>query len=170
MEHPGGILQRSIRRVDAPQEAAMNTNKLSIGDPAPDFVLPSDAGKAVRLSEFRGKRVILYFYPKDDTIGCTTQACGFRDRYPLIEERNAVVLGISPDGAESHRKFKTKYHLPFLLLVDADHAVARSYGVWSGLGMIRSHFVIDENGNLADIQVRVSPTDSVERAVRAVGA
>jgi peroxiredoxin Q/BCP len=170
MKHPGGILQRLFRCGDAYQEAAMNANKLSIGDPAPDFVLPSDSGKAVKLSDYRGKRVILYFYPKDDTTGCTTQACGFRDRYPQIEERNAVVLGVSPDSAESHRKFKTKYNLPFLLLVDADHNVARSYGAWSGLGMIRSHFVIDENGTLADIQVRISPTDSVERAAKTVGA
>jgi peroxiredoxin Q/BCP len=147
----------------------MNTKPLMIGVEAPDFVLPSDTGKAVRLSEFRGKRVILYFYPKDDTIGCTTQACGFRDHYPEILERNAVVLGVSPDSAESHRKFKTKHDLPFVLLVDADHLVARSYGVWSGLGMIRSHFVIDEKGVLEDIQVRISPTDSVDRAVKAIG-
>jgi peroxiredoxin Q/BCP len=147
----------------------MNTKPLSIGDPAPDFVLPSDTGKAVRLSEFRGKRVILYFYPKDDTTGCTAQACGFRDHYPEILEQNAVVLGVSPDNAESHRKFKTKYNLPFVLLVDADHHVAQSYGVWSGLGMIRSHFVIDEKGMLEDAQVRVSPADSVDRAIKSVG-
>jgi len=148
----------------------MSARPLSIGDPAPDFNLPSDAGKNVQLSDYREKRVILYFYPKDDTTGCTTQACGFRDRYPQIEERNAVVLGVSPDDAESHRKFKTKYNLPFVLLVDADHRVAQAYGVWSGLGMIRSHFVIDGKGMLEDIQVRVSPTDSVERAAKAVGA
>jgi peroxiredoxin Q/BCP len=148
----------------------MNAKTLTIGDPAPDFVLPGDDGKALRLSEFRGKRVILYFYPKDDTTGCTTQACGFRDHYPRILERNAVVLGVSPDSAESHRKFKTKHNLPFHLLVDADHSVAKSYGVWSGLGMIRSHFVIDEKGALADIQIRVSPADSVDRAVRSIGA
>ena len=152
----------------------MNAKSLSIGDPAPDFDLPGDTGKNVRLSNFRGKRVILYFYPKDDTAGCTTQACGFRDHYPQIEERNAVVLGVSPDDAESHRKFKTKYNLPFVLLVDADHSVARAYGAWSGdpqkPGMIRSHFVIDEKGVLVDIQRRVSPTDSVERAVKSIGA
>jgi peroxiredoxin Q/BCP len=147
----------------------MNTKSLSIGDPAPDFVLPSDTGKAVRLSEFRGKRVILYFYPKDNTTGCTAQACGFRDHYPQIEEKNAVVLGVSPDDIESHRKFKTKYNLPFLLLADTEHHVAQAYGVWSGLGTIRSHFVIDEKGMLADVQVRVGPEDSVERAVKAIG-
>jgi peroxiredoxin Q/BCP len=147
----------------------MNTKILAMGDPAPDFVLPGDTGKAVRLSEFLGKRVILYFYPKDDTTGCTTQACGFRDHYPEILERNAVVLGVSPDSIESHRKFKTKYNLPFVLLVDADHRVAKAYGVWSGLGMIRSHFVIDEKGMLEEIMVRVSPADSVAGAVQAVG-
>ncbi|MBN1438540.1 MAG: peroxiredoxin [Anaerolineales bacterium] len=148
----------------------MNARKLSIGDPAPDFVLPGDSGRAVRLSEFRGRRVILYFYPKDDTPGCTAQACGFRDQFPRIEEQNAVVLGVSPDGPESHRAFREKHNLPFSLLTDADHRVAESYGAWSGLGIIRSHFVIDEHGNLADIQISVSPSDSVERAAKAVGA
>src|SRR5512142_3525456 len=97
------------------------TVQLKVGDPAPDFALPSDQGTTVRLSDFRGRRVVLYFYPKDDTPGCTTQACGFRDAYPQIEERNAVVIGISPDSAGSHKKFKTKYNLPFILLVDEDH-------------------------------------------------
>jgi peroxiredoxin Q/BCP len=152
----------------------MNPKPIAIGEPAPDFELPSDSGKKVRLSDYRGKRVILYFYPMDDTTGCTTQACGFRDHYPQIEQQNAVVLGVSPDDAESHRKFKTKYNLPFVLLVDADHRVAEAYGVWNSgaqkSGMIRSHFVIDAQGKLEDIQVRVSPTDSVERAVKAIGA
>ena len=146
----------------------MSAQPLLIGADAPDFTLPSDTGKPVGLSEFRGKRVILYFYPKDDTTGCTTQACGFRDHYPEILERNAVVLGVSPDSAESHRRFKTKFDLPFILLVDADHRVAQSYGAWSGSGMVRSHFVIDEKGVLEDIQVHISPADSVDRAVKAV--
>lgn len=144
-----------------------------VGDQAPDFELPSDSGGRSRLSDFRGKRVVLYFYPKDDTSGCTTQACGFRDRYPDIQEKNAVVLGISPDGIASHTKFKTKYNLPFLLLADEDHAVAEAYGVWQEksnygrtyFGIVRSHFVIDEDGKIADAQVKVSPTDSVERAI-----
>src|SRR5512142_2942152 len=101
--------------------------KLSVGDMAPDFELPSDTGKPVRLSDFRGRKVVLYFYPKDDTTGCTAQACGFRDAYPTIEEKNAVVLGVSPDNEQSHQKFKTKYNLPFILLVDADHKVAEAY-------------------------------------------
>jgi peroxiredoxin Q/BCP len=147
------------------------------GDPAPDFELPSDTGEMVRLSDLRGKRVILYFYPKDDTSGCTAQACGFRDAYPQIEEQNAVVLGVSPDDASSHRKFKTKFDLPFTLLVDDDHKVAEAYGAWGEksmygntyFGIVRSHFVIDENGNLADVQVKVSPADSVARALASIG-
>ncbi len=150
----------------------MNDKILSIGDEAPNFELPSDTGKTIKLSDYRGKRVILYFYPMDFTSGCTTQACGFRDNFERIEEGNAVVLGVSPDDVASHRKFREKYHLPFPLLADKDHSVARMYGVWrSGLpvpGVIRSHFVIDENGTLADVQVNVKPEDSVERAVKAV--
>lgn len=155
----------------------MAETALKIGDPAPDFELPSDAGTPVKLSEFRGKRVILYFYPKDNTSGCTMQACGFRDNFPRIEEKNAVVLGISPDGIKSHQKFKTKHELPFLLLADEDHVVAEAYGVWGEksmygkkyFGITRSHFVIDEQGRLADVQVKVSPKDSVERALAALG-
>jgi peroxiredoxin Q/BCP len=152
----------------------MAAKKLQVGDPAPDFELPGDSGQTIKLSDFRGKRVVLYFYPKDDTPGCTTQACGFRDAYLQIEERNAVVLGISPDGVKSHQKFKTKHNLPFILLADEDHAVAKAYDVWGKksmvgreyMGIIRSHFVVDENGKLADIQVNVSPTDSVQRALQ----
>jgi len=150
---------------------------LQNGDPAPDFELPSDTGGKVKLSDFRGKRVVLFFYPKDNTSGCTTQACGFRDNYPVIEEKNAVVLGVSPDNEKSHQKFKTKYDLPFTLLVDSDHAVADAYGVWGQksfmgkkfMGIIRSHFIIDEEGRIADAQVKVSPGESVERAMTALG-
>jgi peroxiredoxin Q/BCP len=149
-----------------------------VGDMAPDFALPADTGETIRLSALRGKRVILYFYPKDDTSGCTTQACGFRDAYPEISERNAVVLGISPDSAASHQKFKTKHDLPFLLLIDEQHSVAEAYGVWgekkmygkSYMGIIRSHFVIDEAGRILDAQVKVSPANSVSRALKAVRA
>ncbi len=157
---------------------ADDTPTLKVGDPAPEFELKTDTGETIRLSDFRGRRVVLYFYPKDDTTGCTAQACGFRDAYPRIEERNAVVLGVSPDSETSHRKFKTKYDLPFTLLVDPDHKVAQAYGVW-GIksmygkeyeGILRSHFIIDEQGNLADVQVKVSPGDSVARALEALGA
>jgi thioredoxin-dependent peroxiredoxin len=145
----------------------------AVGTPAPDFELRDENDKPVKLSDFRGKRVVLYFYPKDDTKGCTAQACGFRDAYPTIEEQNAVVIGLSPDGAASHRKFKTKYNLPFILLVDTDHKVADLYGVWGEkkmygvayTGIIRSHFIIDEAGNIADAQVNVRAADSVSRAL-----
>ena len=154
----------------------MSETKLSVGDVAPDFELPADDGTTVKLSQFRGKRVVVYFYPKDDTTGCTAQACGFRDHYLEIEERNAVVLGISPDDIKSHQKFKTKYDLPFILLADVNHAVAETYGVWQEksmagrnyFGIVRSHFLVDESGKLADVQVKVSPTDSVEKAVAAL--
>ena len=150
---------------------------LKVGDAAPDFEALSDTGATVRLSDYRGRRVVLYFYPKDDTPGCTTQSCGFRDAYPQIEEKNAVVLGVSPDGVKSHQKFKTKFNLPFTLVVDEDHSISLAYGVWSEksmygktyMGITRSHFVIDEQGNIADTQVKVSPTDSVERAIAALG-
>lgn len=154
------------------------TTVLQVGDLAPDFTLRSDTGELVTLSALRGKRVVIYFYPKDDTPGCTTQACGFRDAYPVIEERNAVVLGISPDSARSHQKFKTKFNLPFTLLVDDDHAVAEAYGVWGQksmfgkkyMGIERSSFVVDETGHLVDVQIKISPSDSVEKSLAALGA
>lgn len=153
------------------------SNIIHIGSPAPDFTATTDTGATLKLSDLRGKRIVLYFYPKDDTPGCTTQSCGFRDAYPQIEEKNAVVLGVSPDNLKSHQKFKTKYDLPFTLLVDEDHAIAEAYGVWAEksmygktyMGNERSHFIIDEAGTIADAQVKVSPKDSVERAIAALG-
>ncbi|HZS85858.1 MAG TPA: thioredoxin-dependent thiol peroxidase [Chloroflexota bacterium] len=155
----------------------MATTAPQVGDLAPDFTLASDDGRQVTLSQLRGKKVILYFYPKDDTSGCTTQACGFRDAYPVITEKNAVVLGVSPDGQTSHQKFKTKFNLPFTLLVDDQHTVAEAYGVWAEKsmygktywGIVRSHFVIDEEGRIAEAAVQVSPEDSVAKAVAALG-
>ena len=147
----------------------MAKKPLQIGDMAPDFELFSDGGSKVKLSNFRGKKVVVYFYPKDDTPGCTTQACGFRDRYPVIEAQHAVVLGISPDSVDSHIQFKNKYSLPFRLLADADHRVAETYGVWAAGSIIRSHFIVDETGRLADIQIKVSPEDSVKQAFDALG-
>jgi peroxiredoxin Q/BCP len=156
----------------------MAKKALKIGDTAPDFVALSDTGKEIKLGDFRGKRVVLYFYPKDSTPGCTTQACGFRDAYPTVEKRKAVVLGVSPDGVASHQKFKTKQKLPFTLVVDEDHKIADAYGVWGEksmygrkyMGIIRSHFVIDEKGKIADAQVKVSPTDSVKLALEKLEA
>jgi peroxiredoxin Q/BCP len=149
------------------------SNVPAVGSVAPDFVLPADDGRTVRLSDYRGQRVVLYFYPKDMTSGCTTQACGFRDHYAEIEEKNAVVLGISPDSAASHIEFKTKYNLPFRLLADEGHKVCELYGVWGEknnygkkyFGVIRSHFVIDEEGRIVDVHYKVSPEDSVSEAL-----
>ena len=147
--------------------------QLSIGEQAPNFSALTDRGEQLSLTDLRGKRVVLYFYPKDDTSGCTTQACAFRDEYPLITEKNAVVLGVSPDGVESHRKFKSKYDLPFTLLVDTDHTIADAYGTWGEksmygkkyMGVIRSHFVIDEAGRLVDVQYKISPKNSTAKAM-----
>ena len=143
------------------------------GTMAPDFELPADDGESVRLSDYRGRRVVLYFYPKDMTSGCTEQACGFRDSYPLIEESDAVVLGVSPDGVDSHQRFRTKHDLPFRLLADTDHKVAEAYGVWGEksmygkkfFGIIRSHFVIEPDGTIGDVQYKVSPATSVSLAL-----
>ena len=152
-------------------------SNLHMGDTAPDFTATTDSGATLRLSDLRGKRVVLYFYPKDDTPGCTTQACGFRDSYPVIEEKTTVVLGVSPDGVKSHQKFKTKFDLPFTLIVDEDHTIAEAYGVWveksmygkQYMGIERSHFVIDEQGVIVDAQVKVKPDDSVAKALAALG-
>lgn len=149
---------------------------VSVGAQAPDFSAATESGEQVSLSSYRGKRVVLYFYPKDDTPGCTTQACGFRDQYPVIEEKNAVVLGVSPDSAKSHQKFKTKFNLPFTLLVDEDHAIAEAYGVWveksmygkQYMGVERSHFVIDEAGRIVEARVKVKPEESVASALAAL--
>jgi thioredoxin-dependent peroxiredoxin len=152
-------------------------SELSVGDLAPDFTLPSDTGESIRLSDLRGKRVILYFCPKDDTPGCTAQACSFRDAMPQIEEKNGVVLGISPDGIASHQKFRTKYDLPFTLLADEDHAVAELYGAWGEktnygktyMGLLRSQYVIDEQGRIASKHLKIKPEQSVPDALNILG-
>jgi peroxiredoxin Q/BCP len=135
------------------------------GKPAPDFELTSDAGETVKLSDLRGKPVVLYFYPKDDTPGCTTQACGIRDAYGEFERAGAIVLGISPDSESKHVKFKDKYELPFTLLADTDHAVAERYGVWGEkkymgrtyMGVKRWTFVIDADGTVKKVLPDVKP-------------
>ena len=129
------------------------------GDLAPDFTLRTHANEEFRLSSLRGRRVVLYFYPKDDTPGCTKEACGFRDASAALARHEAVVLGISPDGPTSHEKFRSKYHLPFTLLCDEEHAVAEAYGAWreknmygkKSMGIVRSTFIIDPAGRLARI-------------------
>jgi len=141
---------------------------VQVGKKAPDFSLPDENGNRVKLSSFRGKKDILYFYPADDTPGCTAQACGFRDSFIEIQEKNAVVIGVSPDDARSHQRFRTKYNLPFILLSDPDHVVAEKYGAWGektfmgkkSFGIIRSHFVIDEQGKVVDAQIKVKAKDS----------
>ncbi len=146
------------------------------GTAAPDFELTSDAGEPVRLSALRGRPVVLYFYPKDDTPGCTKQACGLRDVYGEIEERGAIVLGVSPDTEASHVKFKSKYGLPFTLLADPEHEVAELYGVWvektsfgrTSKGIKRSTFVIDADGKIASAMIGVSPDGHAEKVLAAL--
>ena len=146
---------------------------LNVGDAAPDFELLNSEEEAIRLSDYRGKRVILFFYPKAGTSGCTTQACGFRDNYPQIEAAEGTVVGVSPDQPVALAKWKAKKELPFTLLSDPDHQVAELYGVWGEkkmygktyMGIIRSHFVIDADGNLEDVQYKVSPKNSISRGL-----
>ena len=136
------------------------------GQPAPDFTLASDGGGSVSLSALRGKPVVLYFYPKDDTSGCTKQACAIRDDWGAFEQFGAVVLGVSPDGTASHDSFREKFNLPFPLLSDPDHAVAEAYGAWGEKknygktyhGIIRSGFLIDADGTLAAAKRNVRAT------------
>ena len=146
------------------------------GKPAPDFELESDTGEKVKLSQFRGRPVVLYFYPKDDTPGCTTEACEFRDAYDVYRERGAEVLGVSPDTVTSHEKFKSKYQLPFTLLADPEHEVAERYGVWGErkyagktyMGIKRSTFVIDEDGNVARAMLGIKPAGHAEEVLNAL--
>jgi peroxiredoxin Q/BCP len=146
------------------------------GQPAPDFELPSDSGDTVTLSSLRGKPVVLYFYPKDDTPGCTTQACGIRDAYGEFERAGAVVLGVSPDDERSHGKFREKYELPFTLLADTDHEVAERYGVWgekkymgrTSMGINRSTFVIDGDGIVTKVFPQVQPATHADDVLAAL--
>jgi thioredoxin-dependent peroxiredoxin len=148
------------------------------GKPAPDFALQSDSGETVSLSGLRGKPVVLYFYPKDDTPGCTAQACGIRDAYGEFERAGAVVLGVSPDDEASHVKFRSKYELPFTLLADTDHAVAEQYGVWGEkkymgrtyMGVSRSTFVIDADGNVKRVMHDVKPATHADDVLAALSA
>ena len=148
------------------------------GEPAPDFTLPSDSGEPVTLSELRGKPVVLYFYPKDNTSGCTTQACGIRDAWGEFEAAGAVVLGVSPDGVSSHAKFKGDYGLPFKLLADPDHAVAEAYGVWAQksrygrtyMGIVRSTFVIGADGDVVKAMRNVQPATHADDVLAILAA
>ena len=148
------------------------------GKPAPEFELTSDSGETVRLSDLRGKQVVLYFYPKDDTPGCTTQACGVRDAYAEFERAGAVVLGVSPDDEASHVKFKEKYGLPFTLLADPEHEVAERYGVWGEkkymgrtyMGVDRSTFVIAQDGNVKRVMRNVKPDTHADDVLAVLAA
>jgi peroxiredoxin Q/BCP len=148
------------------------------GKEAPDFELTSDSGDRLRLSQFRGQPVVLYFYPKDDTPGCTKQACAIRDSYDDFAEAGAVVLGVSPDDESSHAKFKEKYGLPFTLLADPDHVVSEQYGVWGErkymgrtyMGIERSTFLIDEEGRVAKVMRRVKPDTHAKLVLDALAA
>ncbi len=147
------------------------------GVPAPDFTLPADDGSSVSLSDFRGRKVVLYFYPRDDTPGCTTQACDFRDSLESVAARGAVVLGVSPDSVSSHRRFKEKYGLNYPLLSDEDHRVAELYGVWrektlygkKRWGIERSTFIIDEEGIVREAWRRVQAKGHARRVLEALG-
>jgi thioredoxin-dependent peroxiredoxin len=146
------------------------------GEPAPEFELTSESGERVRLSDLRGRPVVLYFYPRDDTPGCTTQACGFRDAYDRFRDRGAVVLGVSPDDEASHGRFKAKYSLPFTLLADPDREAAEAYGVWrektmygkKRMGIERSTFVIGPDGTVVRALRGVRPEGHADQVLAAL--
>lgn len=148
------------------------------GSPAPDFTLPSDQDGDVTLSALRGKKVVLYFYPKDNTSGCTAQACELRDAMPRFDGIDAVILGVSPDSVKSHSNFREKYALNFPLLADQDHAVAEAYGVWKEksmygrkyMGIERSTFLIDEKGVVLEAWRKVKPKGHADLVAEALGA
>ncbi|HYV96422.1 MAG TPA: thioredoxin-dependent thiol peroxidase [Gemmatimonadaceae bacterium] len=147
-----------------------------VGAAAPDFTVETDEGKTVSLSDFRGKPVVLYFYPKDDTPGCTREACDFRDAFPRFTKGKAVILGVSPDTVKSHAKFKKNYDLPFTLLADVDKSIAKAYRVWRPkkfmgrefLGVVRTTFVIDAKGvirNVFEVKKVAGHVEAVESAI-----
>ncbi len=148
------------------------------GEAAPEFELESDAGETIRLRDLRGRRVVLYFYPKDDTPGCTKEACGFRDDLPRFRAADATVLGVSADDVASHRRFKEKYDLNFPLLADPDHRVSEAYGVWGKKtlygreieGIHRTTFLIDEEGRVARVWERVRPEGHAEEVAAALAS
>ncbi len=149
---------------------------LKIGEKAPDFDLEDQNGKRIKLPDYRGKKLLLYFYPKADTPGCTTQACSIRDSSDELDKRGLVALGVSPDKPDSQRKFDDKFRLGFPLLSDTDHAVADAYGAWGEKqmhgktyeGIIRSSFLIDEEGKIEQAWYKVSPKDTVPLALDAL--
>ncbi|UYN91828.1 MAG: thioredoxin-dependent thiol peroxidase [Anaerolineales bacterium] len=150
--------------------------ELKIGQKAPDFKLPDENGKLHKLSDYKGKTVVLYFYPADDTPGCTLEACNFRDDYLKYKAAGAVILGVSPDDEQSHEKFKAKFNLPFPLLADVGHKVCEQYGVWAEktmfgkkyMGVVRSTFLIGPDGKIAEVYSKVSVPKHSEKVLKAV--
>ncbi len=148
----------------------------TLGKAAPAFTLDTDAGESLSLKDLKGQNVVLYFYPKDDTSGCTTEACEFRDLMPRFEKGSAVILGVSPDSVKSHQKFKAKYDLPFTLLADTEHAIAEKYGVWKEksmygrkyMGIERTTFLIDATGKLRRIFEKVKPAGHADEVAVAL--
>lgn len=151
---------------------------VSVGKSAPAFSLDTDTGDKLSLKDLKGRPVVLYFYPKDDTPGCTVEACEFRDAFPRFKGTKAVILGISPDSVKSHQKFKEKFDLPFTLLADEGHEIAEKYGVWQKksmygrtyMGIARTTFVIDKNGKVAKVFERVKPKGHAEEVEQAIDA
>ena len=149
---------------------------LEVGQKAPDFTVLNDDGQKVKLSDFKGKKVVLYFYPKDDTPGCTAEACAFRDGIAEIKKRGAVVLGVSEDSVESHQKFKKKFNLNFPLLADADKQLVETYGTWQEksmygkkyMGTVRSTFIIDEQGKITHIFPKVKVGEHYDEVLEAL--
>ena len=149
---------------------------LDVGDKAPAFSLEDQSGKTVKLSDFKGRKVVVYFYPKDDTPGCTREACAFRDEHSALQKAGAVVLGISPDSGPSHAKFAGKYKISFPLLADTDHSVSEKFGAWGEktlygrkfMGIIRSTFLVDEAGKVARVWPKVKVDGHVDQVLEAV--
>lgn len=150
---------------------------IAAGQLAPDFTLPTDTGDSLTLSSLRGQWVVLYAYPKDDTSGCTTEACEFRDLFPKFKKGKAVILGISPDSVKSHQKFKTKYELPFTLVADEEKIALQAYDIWKEksmygrkyMGVERTTFVIDPEGRIAKVFEKVKPAGHAEEVMAAIG-
>ena len=148
-------------------------SNVNVGEKAPDFRLQDDKSELVSLSDFKGQTVVLYFYPKDDTTGCTAEACAFRDSFQRFKKSNAVILGISPDSAKKHAKFKKKYELPFTLLVDEDHKLAEAYGLWvekifygrKYMGVARTTIIIGEDGKIQHVFEKVDPVGHADEVM-----
>lgn len=150
---------------------------IEVGREAPDFVLPNADGEEVRLSDYRGKKVVLYFYPKDNTPGCTRQACAFAGAYQGFAEKDVFVIGISKDTVASHKKFAEKHNLPFVLLADPELVAIQAYGVWVekkrfgkvGMGIARTTFIIDEEGKIEKVMAKVKPDTNAEEILAYLG-